>query len=116
MNWLDTLITVGTALLTTGGLWAIINAVFTKNGRATTAKVISEAQQVAQRTALESAEKSVTWLKAECERTNARLDEVLTAFDALLEAIGTIRDLLPPEDERTKAFELVLRSARKALY
>lgn len=116
MTWISFITTFGTALLTTGGLWALINSVFTKSGRAETAKIISEAQEVAQRTALESAAKSFTFIKAECDRCNARLEEVSLGVEALIDAVEAIRDILPTGDERTVALNNAVRVARRALY
>lgn len=116
LNTLNLMVTVGLGFVTAGGFWAFLNAVFTKGGRANTAKVIQEAQQVAQKTALDSAAQTYGWIKAECDRCNHRLDEVAAACDSLVDAVEAIRDSLPADDQRTLALNTALKAARKALY
>lgn len=70
---------------------AIIGALATfRVNRASSVKLLVESQQIAQKTALESAAESYTMLHRDYERCNIRLDDVRRTLEPLIEAVDAM--------------------------
>lgn len=81
------------AFLAAGGgsvLGGIVTAVVTfRKERAQSVSILAEAQQVAQKTALDSASAAYSVVKAQCDECTARLDTVERKTEALIVAVET---------------------------
>src|SRR6184192_144289 len=80
---------------------AIIGAVATfRVNRASSVKLLAESQQIAQKTALESAAEAYSILHREFERCNTRLDDVRATLEPLIEAVDAMIARIAPVDDQ----------------
>lgn len=83
-----------TILVSSGGasiLGALIAAAaMVSVNRSNAAKLLAEAQQVSQKTALDSVNASNKRLEADCQRCNDRLDAMRRSVEPLIDAMGAI--------------------------
>lgn len=90
---------------------ALITAIATlRTSRGSALKLLSEAQQMAQKTALDSAHDAVKSVKEDCDRCNRRLAEALKRLDRSEERQQLSDQRLHEEQERGRRLQVALRA------
>ena len=115
------------ALLSSGVVTALVPALIVvmnrRQNKALSEKTLAEAQQTAQETALDSAEKAYATVKRQCDacfneldKVRVAQDKIRAACDALIDAVVEVVPLLPADAESTLTLRAAIRSARQARY